>query len=123
MTFAPAPYSVRAIAPPIPPEAPVTSALFPLRSNIAHSSNRFQKNLNFGRRPDRTHGEVAIDALGKTAQDASRADLGQRIDAVFLHRQNAFAPTHQPRHLLDEESFDRVRIARWLGADIGHERN
>ncbi len=34
-TVAPWPCSARAIAPPRPPEAPVTSAVFPVRSNTA----------------------------------------------------------------------------------------
>ena len=45
--LAPAPWRARAIAPPIPPEAPVISADFPVRSNITISPRGFQGTLQY----------------------------------------------------------------------------
>src|SRR5579883_2985693 len=128
---------------PIPPEAPVTSANFPLRSNIMllalqnphprgmdrcasgsrwraaqvirfSLSKALQNRLDLGRRLHRRRGDVAVDALDEPRKDAARSDLDDRIDASRLHVQDALAPAHEARHLLDEEAAKSVgrRLAR-----------
>src|SRR5579883_3589818 len=95
----------------MPPEAPVTSALFPPRSNMNVTSKRLDESLDVGRRADRDRGEVAVDALRKTAQHAPGAELDELVDACFLHGDDRFAPAHEAGHLLDEEALHLLGCA------------
>src|SRR5215472_1918859 len=97
----------------MPPEAPVTSAHLPPRSNMNVTSQRLDESLDLGGCPDRDRGKVALDALGKTAQHAAGAELDELMHARVLHGDDGFAPAHEAGHLLDEEALHLLGRAHW----------
>src|SRR5262249_57412762 len=101
VTTAPCPCNVRAMAPPMPPEAPVTSAALPERSNIGSSLDRFQESFDVGRGVESNAGHLLVDALHQTRQHLARSALDQRIDILRLHVLHAFAPTHHAADLFN----------------------
>ena len=97
-TVAPCACRARAMAPPIAPLAPVTSARLPVSSNIAFPVHR-QASVASGRdivgRADRHRLGAVDNALGETGQYLARADLDKWIDAVArppFHSIRASAP-------------------------------
>src|SRR5579885_2308363 len=106
-TLAPAPWSARAMAPPMPPEAPVTRALLPPRSNMLRSfprrrSEGLEESFDLGGSAERGCRKLAVDAFGEAAQHAAGAELDQLVDALLLHVEHALAPAHETGDLLDE---------------------
>src|SRR5215471_8975733 len=88
-TVAPRPCNARAIAPPMPPVAPVTSAVLPLRSNIKPSrvssaTCGFERRNVFGRADGNAIGAIR-DALDEGAQDFAGADLVECLHIVCRH--------------------------------------
>src|SRR5690242_9983926 len=106
-TAAPWRCSPLAMAPPMPPEAPVTSAALPVRSNMELSrSGGLEEGFGVGRRVHRHAGHLAVDTLDQASEHLASADLDQGLDALALHRQHAFAPAHAGRDLLDQQLLD-----------------
>src|ERR1700677_3878364 len=121
------------MAPPMPPVAPVTSAVLPVRSNIKRSSmplgplyllrlaRRFE-HVDVLRRPDRGPGGTAGDALDETAQHLAGADLVELRYALRRHVSHAFAPPHRTGDLLDEAAGEFGRIGHGACRHIGDQR-
>src|SRR6185369_7579186 len=117
-TVAPCPCNACAIAPPMPPVAPVTSAVLPVKSNINVSfpgaSGRGRQGV-LGRRnivgsPDR-HADRAIgDALDQPAQHLAGADFEEPRDAMRRHVGHRLAPAHGAGDLLDQAAANLVGI-------------
>src|SRR5690606_37927310 len=101
-TVAPCACRMRAIASPMPPDAPVIKALRPVSENmcasLSHLSERSQRGLDFGRGADVGGGDVAVDAAGKTLKHLPRADFVQRGNAVGGEPLDRFAPAHPTGH-------------------------
>src|SRR5262249_13794591 len=112
VTVAPLAWSVRVMAPPMPPVAPVTSAVLPVRSNTILPSNRQRRaeGMDILRCPDRGGGGGARDALDETAQHLASADLVKPRHALPHHIADAFAPAHHAGDLLDQTTGDLRRI-------------
>src|SRR5262245_28637935 len=106
VTAAPCLCRARAMPPPIPPEAPVTSAALPERSNIGSSLGRFEESLDVGRRVEREAGHLPVDAPHQSRQHLTRTALDQGFDVVRLHVLHAFAPTHHARDLFHQSLLD-----------------
>ena len=118
-TVAPCACSARAMAPPMPPVAPVTSAVCAGQSNMmatppskaAQVASRLE-GLDVGGRAD---GDAASrlrrDALGQAGQHLAGAESRQngrrRLRAMKPH---AFAPAHRAGHLLDQQLADLVGV-------------
>ena len=125
--------NARAIASPMPPEAPVTRALRPVRSNMscppsvapipAHASVG-KPGLDLGRRADRPRAASwLVDAAGKTAQHLAGTDLDQGGDAVRREPFDRLAPADAAGHLLDQPVGDLPRLGERRHGDIGHHRH
>ena len=126
-----------AIAPPMPPDAPVMSARLPVRSNMAVPLAPDQARIAPGgsarkgggeagdilRRPDLIGGDVARDAPHHARERLARADLDDPGDALLGHPGDRFAPAHPRGDLLDQQAADGLRVADRLGRDIGDERH
>src|SRR5581483_542761 len=112
-TVAPCLCSARAIPPPMPPVAPVTSAVLSVSSNICWRPllhERGQSGFDDLHGAHRDCAERRGDALGEPGQHLARADLVELGDAVGGHAHDALAPAHGARHLLDEAPSDLRRI-------------
>src|SRR5262249_29141846 len=112
-TLAPCLCSARAMLPPMPPVAPVMSAVLSVSSNmpvpyrlspIAPTLLREGRHrwLDVLGRADRACVEGGHNALGKLSQHLPRANLIDVRNPVGGHPRHAFAPAHGPRHLLHE---------------------
>src|SRR5581483_2640644 len=123
VTVAPCPCSARAMAPPMPPEAPVTSAAFPVRSNIACLLGGLQERFDVGRRVERQTSHLLVDALDQAGKDLARAALDQLLDLLRLHVLHALAPAHQAGHLLDQPLLDVHGIGDLRGEHVGDQRH
>src|SRR5215469_3026732 len=111
------------MASPMPPDAPVTSAHFPVRSNMMllglHAGFQpIAERRGILRRAERPGVGLAPDALCKPGQDAPCPDLEQRTGAMIHYIGNRFAPAHDSRHLLDQQIFDFMRALDRRGRDI-----
>ena len=123
----------------MPPDAPVTSALRPVRSNMSlfpsnlrHSlgkgevdqaRQRSQRRVDIGRRADGGCRDVAVDAAREAGQHLAGADLVERGDAVGAEPLDRLAPAHPAGHLLDQPRGDLVGIGQRLHRDIGDHRH
>src|SRR5689334_11528544 len=106
-TVAPCLCSASAMAPPMPPVAPVTSAVLPLKSNINFSSRRLRGCQSFLCRGDvagsahgNTDGAVG-DALDQAAENLAGADLEKARHALGGHIGHRLAPAYCSCHLFD----------------------
>ena len=93
--------------PPMPPDAPVTSADFPVSSNIlaipstVKPSDILQQRFDVVRRLNRAAGHLPVDPPGQARQHVAGTEFDQRIDALFLHVQHALPPAHHTGDLLN----------------------
>ena len=123
-TLAPWACSARAIAAPMPPEAPVTSAALPSSRNMAAPLQRSSARLRSPpawpptRRP--ASGAMRLTSPDSTLPAPSSTKLSTPSPAIALH---AFAPAHRGGHLLDQQVADLGRIGRLGGGDIGDQRH
>ena len=114
------------MAPPMPPVAPVTRALRPVRSNMRGSSYPFRDALKAATSsgvPMATAEAPGGDALHEAGQHLAGADLIERIDALGRHVGHALAPAHGAGDLADQGVADRGRIGDGSGLHIGHDRH
>ena len=51
------------------------------------------------------------------------APTRRSVHALLPHLENAFAPAHQPGHLLHQQTLDLDRVALRRGADVGDQRH
>ena len=99
---APCAASALAIAEPMPPRAPVTSAVIPVRSNMPYciplpnSQSCLRKRLDIVHRHDAGRRRVRRDALDHRAEDLA-AEFDELGDAGVAHRRDALAPAHRAR--------------------------
>src|SRR6202453_2561397 len=127
-TWAPWLCSARAIAPPRPPEAPVTSAVFPLRSNIdspfvARSPGGgvlVGRDVFGGAHAERR--SAGRDALDEAGEHLAGADLDKAPYPLPCHKGDALAPAHRSGDLRDQTLANRRGIAERARAEIGDER-
>src|SRR3546814_15438590 len=118
------------MAPPIPPDEPVISAVFPVKSNIKASPRRWNLNLallergqhglDFLRRLGTLRGQRTLDAPVEAGQHLAGAEPDHRLDALRSHVGDRLAPAHHPRHLPDHLAAALVRDrsdARRLGKE------
>src|SRR5262245_30485547 len=101
----------------MPPVAPVTSAVFPLRSNIdallesgASTACRF-KCSDIVRRADGGATRAVGNALDQTAQHLAGADLVERGHPLSRHEGNRLPPAHRSGDLCDQRAHDLGGIA------------
>ena len=117
------------MASPIPPVAPVTKAVLPVRSNmqlflsLARSAGSSFEGGDIIRRADGNATRILGYTPQQAGQDLAGADLVKRAHALLRHEGDRLAPTHRPRHLLDQCLHDVGRLTDRGGADIGHHRN
>src|SRR6185312_16656597 len=116
-TIAPARCRARAIAPPIPPEAPVTSAACPPRSNMA--SEPLHQFFGLGRAAGRHYGHLAVDPPAEAGQHLAGADLDDLLNLVEPEQEDRLAPAHHAGDLLDEERPDHIDVLGGCCADVG----
>src|SRR5579863_10163975 len=130
-TVAPWRCKARAIAPPMPPVAPVTNAVLPLRSNIwiqlccgrkPNSRKRFI-GVDFDRNGNAGSRCGIDDSPQKSGEDFARAQFNEERDALRGHELHALAPPHRARHLRNKELADLSRIGDRRRGDIGNEGN
>src|ERR1700730_1610809 len=115
-TVAPCAWSACAIAPPMPPVAPVTSAFLPVRSNIMVSprsdclrgSERVFRRGNIVRPANRDADGAVGDALDQAAEHLAGADFEESRDPVIRHVGHRLAPAHGTRNLLDQAAPNLV---------------
>src|SRR5262245_5464867 len=112
VTVAPFAWSARAIAPPMPPVAPVTSAVLPGSANIRRPSRRPRctKRTDIFPSPDRRRRRPGGNALHETAQHFAGADLVESGHTLLRHEGDALAPPHHAGDLLDQTLPDLGRI-------------
>src|SRR5262249_5893521 len=117
-TVAPCWCSARAIAPPMPPLAPVTSAHLPVRSNVALSFASVARRLERAP-PPRGGARPAVgcggDALDQRAQPLAGAALVEGGTPPPRHERDRLAPTHVTRDLVDQPAHDQRRLGGRLG--------
>src|SRR6266581_6590886 len=96
-TVAPWAWSARAIAPPMPPLAPVTSAPLPVKSNIIAlpSCARRLEGGNILRRADGHTARAFRDTLDQPREHLAGSDLVECRHARLRHERDAFAPAHR----------------------------
>lgn len=81
ISAAPWAFNALAIAPPMPPEAPVTNAVWPDRSNIAQPYLEiFEQRLCLRRGANGARSERWGDAFGEPGEYATGADLDDLLD-------------------------------------------
>src|SRR5258707_5133697 len=128
---APCACSAWAIAPPMPPVAPVTSAFLPVRSNINISLTTLGRmrsrhgvlcGANIAGAADWNANRTLSDALDQTAQHLAGADFEKPDDTVACHVSHRLAPTHGSRNLLDQAAADFVRLADRRGQYVRDQR-
>src|SRR5215204_1899592 len=112
---------MRAMAPPMPPLAPVTRALRPVRSNMTAPLDvergpelgdlvRFGDRQGLYRRGDPSH---------KPGQHLAGPDLDEGRDSVPRHAGDALAPSNGARDLPDESVTNGLWLGDGCGLDIG----
>src|SRR5829696_10350310 len=103
------------MAPPMPPDAPVTRAFLPVRSNIGwllqlggkrdrpawrgrHTSDveRRLHRRDIIRRADGGGGRTRRDPFHEASQDLAGSNLIETVDPLGGHVAHAFAPAHRP---------------------------
>src|SRR3974377_1546606 len=102
-TVAPCVCRACAIAPPIPPLAPVTRAVLPVRSNITSSPNsarlrrreRVFGHINIAGPADRNSNGAFGDPFDEPGQHLARTDFEKPSDAVVCHIGDGLAPTYR----------------------------
>src|SRR6476646_6238241 len=117
-TVAPCPCNACAIAPPMPPVAPVTSAVLPVKSNIDISLSAALRGScqcilcsgNIVGPADGNADSTIGDALDEPAQHLAGADLEESRDAVTGHIGHRLAPTHGASDLFDQAAANLVGI-------------
>src|SRR5262249_3671359 len=129
-TLAPCLCRARAMPPPMPPVAPVTSAvlsvssnmLVPYRPALVRQASREPRphGVDVLRRANRACAEGRHDALGQSSQHLSRTNLIDVANAVGGHPRHAFAPAHGPRHLLHQALADFPRILDRCRQNVGN---
>src|ERR1700733_13315719 len=113
-TVAPCRCSACAIAPPMPPLAPVTSAVLPVRSNIIlspnsgcpHRGERVFRRTDIAGPANRNADGALGDTLDQSAQHLAGSDFEKPYDPMMGHISHRFAPAHGARDLLDQPSAD-----------------
>src|SRR5262245_15128114 len=128
VTVAPLAWRVCAMAPPMPPVAPVTRAVLPVRSNMARSfktpssRQRRAECLDVLRCANRGRGGPPGNAFNETAQHLAGADLIEPGHPLPRHIGNAFAPAHRSGDLLDQTARDLGRVRDGLRDHVGNQR-
>src|SRR3546814_16681380 len=94
----------RAMAPPIPPDAPVISAVFPVKSNIKASPRRWNLNLallergqhglDFLRRLGPLRGQRTLDPPVEAGQHLAGDEVDPRPDALRSQLGHRTRPAH-----------------------------
>src|SRR5882724_3975219 len=122
-TVAPCACKASAIAPPMPPVAPVTSAVLPVKSNINFSlRQRALRGGDISGAADRNADRPVGNALDQPAQHLAGADLKKPRDAAACHVSDRLAPTNRPRHLLNQTAANLVGIGDRGGQHVGDQR-
>src|SRR5690242_18687717 len=128
-TFALPCASVTAMARPMPRDPPVTSAAFPLKSNM---SVPFPLALGLQRRErllerrgvlDVHRLDALVDALHEPGEHLARADLHEARHAEPHHLLDALDPAYRGRHLVEEDRHDAPHLAVPLRLDVRHHRD
>src|SRR5207253_10364965 len=125
-TVAPCACSACAIAPPMPPVAPVTSAILPVRSNIDISlrrtcgSKRLFRSGNIVWPADGNADCTISDALDQAAQYLAGADLEKPVDAVACHIADRLAPAHRSGDLFDQAAANLVGLGERRSQHVRH---
>src|SRR5262245_43137049 len=122
--MAPCLCSIRAMPPPMPPVAPVTSAVLSVSSNMTLLlGKRGQRGVDIMRRADRGCGERTRYPLGEAGQHLARADLVDGRYAVRGHAHDALAPAHRAGDLIDEPAPDLGWVADGRRQHVGDDRH
>src|SRR5690606_30429486 len=110
-TVAPAAANSRAMARPMPRDAPVTRAILPASTGSDMSASQSIQRLPQGRRiGDVERIDFAVDALDQTGQDLARAAFDDVGDAVSLHGLDGFHPADRVPGLAYQRIADGIRI-------------
>src|SRR5579872_5509102 len=118
------------MAPPMPPVAPVTSAVLPVKSNmialpLARSCaghRRFESRDIFGRAYG-ARADAFRDPSDETAEHLAGAYFIKRVGARARHRGNGLAPAHRAGDLSDERAHDFGGIVNGPRQNIGDHRH
>src|SRR5262245_15048709 len=102
----------------MPPVAPVTSAVLPVRSNITPSLSRLfgdspARRLEGGHIVGCSDGDAARslgDALDEAGEHLAGTDLVEPGDALSRHEGDRLAPAHRAGHLRNERAHDLTWI-------------
>src|SRR4051812_12287267 len=124
-TFAPCACSARAIAPPMPPLAPVTSALLPVRSNIIllPSCPCHLEGGDILRSTDGHTGRTFRYALDEPGEHFAGSNLVEGRYARLRHERYALAPAHGAGYLRNQAVHDLGGIRGRPRQHIGDERH
>ena len=116
----------RAMAPPMPPEAPVTSARRPERSNMVSRHPRPAARPAPRRPPGSWTLTSAAPGTPRLARPVSTLPAPSSItvvDAEPGHGRHALAPAHARGHLPHQQLADGRRVLHRLGGDVGDHRH
>src|SRR5690242_20154198 len=111
-TFALPCASVTAMARPMPRDPPVTSAAFPLKSNMVGSVplalglEGRERLLERGGVLDVHRLDTLVDALHEPGEHLPRADLHEARDAEAHHLLDALDPAHRGGDLIEQDGDD-----------------
>src|SRR5215208_1840156 len=104
------------MAAPMPPVAPVTSAVLPARSNSIGLLLQFGgAGANILRRGESERQRVGGIAARQAAQDFAGAEFTENVDPARGHGPHAFAPSHRGGDLRYEIAPDLLRIGEGCG--------
>src|SRR5262245_55265875 len=134
-TRARCPCSAVAIAPPIPPDAPVTSAVLPVKSNmqchlissrclspqrttLQARLQRFGESLYIGWRIQRHRLKLSVDALDHAREHLVAPQFHRHRRSELTKTRHRLAPTHARGQLLDEQAPDRIGLDRLSRSDV-----
>src|SRR5690554_1402930 len=127
-TFAPRSANALAMAEPIPPDAPVTSAVFPVRSNIIvpvvklQTLDCRQKGVDIISRDQAGRFDLFINPLYHPAKHFA-AKFDKLFYTSFGKIEHRFAPAHCSRHLGNQQTANLVGICNHISGDIGEKRD
>src|SRR5258707_1257611 len=107
------------MAPPMAPEAPVTSAILLVRSNIPAASERFCEGFDVGGRIERRGSQILVDPFDHAGQYLVAAGFHGRRDTERSEARDTFAPADPRGDLFGEKPPDRVRLGHFGRGDIG----
>src|SRR5690606_18478442 len=120
-TVAPAAASSRAMARPMPREAPVTRAILPASTGSDMSASQSFQRFFQGRRISDVEGvDFAVDALDQSRQDLAGPAFDDVGDAVLLHGLYGLHPADRVPCLAHQRIAGGIRVRRpGAGARVG----